>query len=320
MKRKILVTLIVAVLVLVGVFSFAGWRSARITKARHERMVAAERSAIWQDLKKSLARTIRRFPDDPGIVIIDLENNAALVHERNMMVPSASMVKVPIMAAVFRAAEEGKIRLNQTIVLRKGDKMGGSGILKRMPVGTTYTVMDLVRLMIAESDNTATNILTRLLGIDYLNSAFRSFGLKHTMLTRRVADYQARDKRSLENYTTASDMARLLREMYRGKLINPKVSAECIEIMKLSHSTDRIRRYLPGEAMVAHKTGLERTVCHDAGIVFTPHGDFLIVVLVRHDNRSASAAKAFIARVSSTAYDHLVRLWAIGGKGKEGGG
>lgn len=313
MRRRYIAISIAAVLVFIGGFFLVQWRQAHLARVRYERLMESARAAIRSQLKADLTGVIRHFPDKAGIVITDLERDWTLNHQKDMAVPAASMTKLPIMAAVFLAAEEGKIRLDEKVALRDRDKMSGSGILKTMPSGTEYTVEELMELMIGRSDNTATNILTGLLGMDYLNDAFRSFGLTRTLLTRRIADYKARS-RGFENYTTAADIASMLERIYRGELINRRVSERCIEILKLTRSRDRIPKYLPKGSVVAHKTGLERTVCHDAGIVFTPHGDFLICVLVEHDNPSASEAKAFIARVAESAHDHLVRSWTIHGE------
>jgi len=75
--------------------------------------------------------------------------------------------------------------------------------------------------------------------------------------------------------------------------------------MKLSRMNDRIPKYLPIEIAIAHKTGLERDVCHDAGIVFTSKGDFIIVVLTKHANSTGALSKEFIAKVSLYAYDYF---------------
>ena len=189
--------------------------------------------------------------------------------------------------------------------MKAGDKLTGSGVLKSMPAGTTISVARLIGLMIYESDNTATHILTNLLGRDFLNTSFKSFGLKKTELSRKVADYKSRDE-GIENYTSAEDMALLLDNMYRGTLGSRYVSDECITVLKLTRLNDRIPKYLPAELAIAHKTGLEKGVCHDVGILYTKKGDLVICVLTRHAESSSMAAKEFIARLARHAYHYLV--------------
>jgi len=161
--------------------------------------------------------------------------------------------------------------------------------------------------MIIASDNTAANILTNKLGIAYLNNYFISLGLANTNLSRKIADFGTRD-RGIENYTTAEDMAYILERVYNRSLLNKDISEKCLKLLKLQRMNDRIPKYLPAEITVAHKTGLERSVCHDAGIIFTCKGNFLIVVLTRHANSNSVPSKEFIAKVASYTYNYFERL------------
>lgn len=264
-------------------------------------LVFNQRKAAWMALRQELSRQIRGFNGEAGVVIKDLRFDWELAYQKNKLFPSASLAKVPIMCACFLAAEEGLLRLDRQVTLKTSDKLAGSGILKDVRPGTVFTVEELIGLMIYDSDNTATNILTNLVGIDYLNRAFNRLGLEHTDLSRRVADYRLRD-RGIENYTTAGDIALLLERIYRRQLLNKKLSEQCLKVLKLQRVNDRIPRNLPVEVAVAHKTGLERNVCHDAGIVFGANGDLLICILTKHNNPNALFAKDFIAQLAQEAY------------------
>ena len=103
-------------------------------------------------------------------------------------------------------------------------------------------------------------------------------------------------------------MALLLEKIYRGALGNKYVSDQCISMLKLTRMNDRIPKYLPVEITVAHKTGLENGVCHDAGIVFTRKGNFLICVLTKHVNSNSILSKEFIAKVALYAYKYFEGL------------
>ena len=89
--------------------------------------------------------------------------------------------------------------------------------------------------------------------------------------------------------------------MYNRTFVNAQVSGQCLALLKLQKVKDRIPRRLPENVVVAHKTGLERLVCHDAGIVFTPNGDFLICVLTK-SKASYKSSKEFIARIAAYTY------------------
>ena len=262
-----------------------------------------DKTPQWDLLQQSLSRETRRFKGQAGILVQDLQTGWTWEHQTGKSFPAASLIKLPIMAACFQAAQEGKIRLTQQVVLRSKDKVSGSGKLKELPPGSSFTVDQLMEEMITQSDNTATNLLIDLLGIDELNGYFKRQGLTGTTLSRKMMDFSQR-RQGVENYTTVSDVALLLREIHEQRLINPKVSARCLDFLKRQHLHDRIPARLPKGIVVAHKTGLERGVCHDAGIVFTGKGNYLICVLTRN-GKMASPAKKFIARLSRLTYQYM---------------
>jgi beta-lactamase class A len=205
------------------------------------------------------------------------------------------------MAACFLAADEGKVKLEEILVLRAQDRCGGSGKLKDSPVGTRLSIAELINLMIAESDNTAANMLIDRMGMGYLNDSFQRLGLKDTNICRKMMDFVSR-RLGKENFTTASDISLLLERIYQGRLINKGYSGMCLAYLKKQKIRDRIPRELPAETEIAHKTGLERGICHDAGIVFTPAGNFLICVLTKHRQKTARTAKDFIAQLALKTY------------------
>ena len=297
--------LFITLIFLIGAGGYFGQQYyATFQKAKQERFLYEARKAAWQELQQHIKAEISQFKGEAGIVIKDLETGWEFSHEKVKLFPSASLAKIPVMAACFLAADQGRIKLDRNIALKSSDKLTGSGVLKDMPAGTTFSVERLIGLMIYDSDNTATNIVTNLVGIDYLNNTFKSFGLKNTDLSRKIADYHSRDK-GIENYTTAEDMALLLDKIYRRSLGNKNVSDQCISMLKLTRMNDRIPKYLPVDITIAHKTGLENGVCHDAGIVFTNKGDIIIVVLTKHANSNSAPSKGFIAKVSLHAYRYF---------------
>ena len=261
---------------------------------------AAPDPAKWAQLEKDILRMLRDFQGELGFVIKDLRSGHSIVHGPDKRFPSASMVKVPIMAACYKAAAEGRISLTDVVILKRTDQVRGSGTLRTTPPGTSVTVEKLIELMITDSDNTAANMLIDLLGFDYIGVAFKGFGLDQTNLSRKMMDFRSR-ARGIENYTTPREMAVILEKMYRGTCVSPEASERCLACLKAQKVNDRIPRYLPRTVPVAHKTGLENKVCHDAGIVFTDKGDVLICILTDGDT-GATIAKRMIARISALVY------------------
>jgi beta-lactamase class A len=251
-------------------------------------------------LEVAVHKKVKAFRGEIGLVIRDLDSGWALEVNPERLFPAASMVKVPIMAACLKAAEEGRFSLQDDLKLKRSDKARGSGILQRRAIGSTYSIEELVELMVTRSDNTATNMLIDLLGFNYLNQTFKQIGLQQTVLSRKMMDFRSREK-GIENFTSAREMADILELIYRKGCVCSSVSEKSLEVLKSQKINDRIPRLLPRNTVVAHKTGLERQVCHDAGIVFTENGNFLISIFTKTTS-SPITAKRLISNVSSLAY------------------
>ncbi|MCX7927401.1 MAG: class A beta-lactamase-related serine hydrolase [Candidatus Omnitrophica bacterium] len=301
MQRKTRFILIVSVCILlvIGIYwgycYFIDYQST----SKHQKFYS-ERLSAWKNLKKILEDKIAEFDGDSAVLVKDLTMGWKYSYNKEKVFPAASLVKIPIMASCFLAEKEGKLSLKETITLKQKDKTGGSGILKSVKSGTYFTIEELIKIMIAHSDNTASNMLISRLGLEYINNACRQMGLRHTHLERKMMDFVAR-RQGKENYTSVEDIAYLLEKFYRGNFINARVSRKCMEFLKEQKIRDRIPKKLPPEVLIAHKTGLERRVCHDVGIVFTEKGDFLICVLT-HSPQKASTVKDFIADLAWETY------------------
>lgn len=256
----------------------------------------------WQLLAQEIKNKLYNFPGNVGLVIKDLRNNKTILYNQDRLFPSASLVKIAIMVACFQAELEGKISFNDYFRLKSKYKARGSGILRYFPSGKKVSIRELVELMITKSDNTATNILTEILGFDYLNNYFRQIGLKNTNFSRNVMDIKGYYQ-GIENYTTASDIAQILEKIYRHQLVSPEASEKMLILLKKQEIRDRLPRYLPSQVEIAHKTGLFDNVCHDAGIVFHPQGDFLISALVS-DHREHRLAKELIGQIAKIVFEY----------------
>jgi len=275
------------------------------TDAEGAPVIDPEMQVNYHELMLELEKKAAHFPGEAGILIKDLRTQQTVTINASRLFPSASLVKVPIMASLFQAQEEGKLKLTDKLVLKRQHKVNSNSRLYFARRGRKFPIDELIERMITESDNTATNMLVDALGFGYLNQKFVEFGLKNTDLRRGVMDLKWR-KAGIENYTTAEDMAYLLEKIYQGKLVNARASVQMLEVMKRQKVNDRIPRGLPANLVIAHKTGLLRDTVSDVGIVFSPEGDFIICVLTA-DIRSFRSAKRFIGRVAACAYDKCYR-------------
>ena len=125
----------------------------------------------WADLDNFLSGVRGRFRGVISYYIEDLQTGRTITWNENQPLPAASVIKLPIAVSVFEQELAGKIQLDAEVELKPTDKASGSGVLKRARSGTKLTVGNLVELMLQRSDNTATNMLTDLLGLEEINDA-----------------------------------------------------------------------------------------------------------------------------------------------------
>jgi beta-lactamase class A len=294
--------LMMAVLsLLIALVAVEASASLKVLTPEERLSLNGHRQRRWEANSADILKRISNLRGEAGIVVEDLETGWTFIHNEDQPYPAASLVKIPIMVACFKAAQEGQLDLSEKHVLRREDRVGGSGILRRMRNGRSFTYSQLIDYMVTESDNIACNIMIDRLGFDYINQVFEELGLEKTRLNRKMIDFAARDQ-GIENYTTAAEMTGLLDRIYHHRCFNAEISERCLAVLKRQKINDRLPRYLPKEVTVAHKTGLEKEVCHDAGIVFTPSGDYIITVLV-HTWGGPGSAKIFIGRLSSYFYE-----------------
>jgi beta-lactamase class A len=260
------------------------------------------RDAEWLAMVGGLEKLSRSYSGRVGIYVKDLETGKTWDYNSGRQFPSASLIKVPIMAAVFEKIKAGELSLDTQIRLTRPARVGGSGSLKWVREGTSLSVMEIIYKMITESDNTATKMLTDAVGMDYLSSAFRGLGLEQTNITPEGMSLSSRAVRR-ENYTTPREMGSLLERIYAGELVSREASEFMLDVLKHTKSRSRLRKGLPLGWEIGHKTGLLRRNCHDVGIVFSPRGDFVIAVLTS-EAPNYTVAKNFIAKVAKLTYQY----------------
>lgn len=258
------------------------------------------REEEWGPMTEGLRDLARAYPGRVGIYLKDLETGREWEFNADRRFPSASLVKVPVMAAVFARIHEGKLSLDTQIRLHRRSRVGGSGSLKWVREGTSLSVMELVYKMITESDNTAAKMLIDEVGMDYLFEAFPALGLEQTNITPEGMSLSSLPVKR-ENYTTPREMGFLLERIYGGELVSRQASDFMLDVLKHTKSRTRLRKGLPLGWEIGHKTGLLRRNCHDVGIIFSPRGDFVLAVLTS-ESANYTMAKNFIAKVAKLTY------------------
>lgn len=258
--------------------------------------------AKWDEMVKSFEKTVRDYQGSVGVYFKDINSGNVWEYKADKLFPSASLIKLPMMAAIFEKIKKGDISFDTQIRLTGRERRGGSGTLKWARDGTKLSVMELLYKMITESDNTAANMLSDYVGMNYLQREFSRMGLVYTKIYPEGFSLTS-GRVTRENYTTAREMADLIERIYNKELVNEQSSELMMEFLKNSKSRTRLRGGLPIGWELAHKTGLLRRSCHDVGIVFSPQGDYIIAVLTGNVP-NYSSAKKFIAKIAKHTVDY----------------
>ena len=202
-----------------------------------------------------------------GFYYKNLVSGEVFAYQAEERFEAASVIKIPIMVEVFRQVEEGILDFNQMITVHKEDKMPSCGALTYMHDGLRVTLKDLTTLMIILSDNTATNLLINLLGMEQINRTLLNLSITKTTINRLLFD-AIKAERGIQNYITPKEITYLLELMYEGKLISQTASDEMLRILSNQRLNGKIPFYITDGTKVAHKTGEDSGISHDVGIVY----------------------------------------------------
>lgn len=256
----------------------------------------------WEWLEKELSGQ----PGHVSCLYKNLKTGEQYLFGEKTVHPSASVIKIYLMAYVFQLVKDGKLSLNDQVALQKDNVSSSSGVLHYLRDVESMSVRDLVELMIIVSDNTATNLLVELVGMDHLqNYIAKDLGLSDTKFQRKMMDFAA-IRAGRQNYTTAADAAFLLEQIYRGELVSKEASAQMLEILKDQQFQDLIPAYLEDfipERSIAHKTGGLERVVHDAAIV--DYGKAPFILCFFGSDVTVSEYSIFIGKMALRIYEQV---------------
>lgn len=267
-----------------------------------------------QSLVSRLQPLITAHEGEVAIAVKHLKTGETFNHRADEPMPTASLIKLPIMVEAYRQAAEGKLNLSDQVTLRDEDKAPGSGILStHFSGGATFTIRDAVRLMIAYSDNTATNLVLAKIGLPATSETMEKLGLPNTKVHAFVfrPNSSIAPERSREfglGSTTAIEMIRLVEMLHDKKMITPEACDTMLDHLRQCQDK-RLSRLLPAGVKVAHKTGSVAAVRTDAGLIEAKGGPIAICVLTRNnkDQRwtEENAAEILTSKIARAVYDHF---------------
>jgi beta-lactamase class A len=288
---------------------------------------AKPRSGGSSTLESRLMPIIEAHKGKVAVAVKHLGSGESFRYRADQVMPTASLIKFPVMIEAYRQAADKQVDLDSVITLRKKDMVPGSGVLtSHFSDGCTIRLRDAVRLMIAFSDNTATNLVLDAIGIGATAATMEKMGYPNTKIHSKVfrRDTSVFPERSRQfglGSTTPDEMIRLCEAVHRKEILSPSICDEMLEHLRACDDRDKFPRLLPPETKVAFKTGSLSDTRTAAGIIECPGGPVAVCVM-SYDNEDKrwvpdNAGNRLCAEVARAVHDHFDRAPARDAKSKK---
>ena len=268
---------------------------------------AAHRAILRGKLERDLRRIADGYNGVVGIEVVDLSDPAGSVGVNDTLVfPQGSAIKIPILVELFRQNEQKSGLLRERHDITAAARTGGSGSLANFTDGgSALSNEDLSILMVTLSDNTATNMLIDVVGMDAVNRMLDGAGFKKTRLQRKMIRPDA-SLRGEENVSTPAEAAGVMRKLARCELpLNATSCARVRQILELDKS-EPVREAIPSNIRVASKPGDIEGVSTSWALVDLPDRPFVLTVMTNYGD--SDAGRALIREVAKTTFDYFSRL------------
>jgi beta-lactamase class A len=271
-----------------------------------------KQQALWKKLQDRITEIDEHLDGVMGVAIRDLSNGETFLLHGDDIFPQASSIKITVLVELYaqeqrgRRGEQGAARLGDLYTVRSEDLVPDSFIMLGLTPGVTrVTNRDLATMMVAVSDNAATNVLIDHVGMANIEHMLASLGLRNTHLQRKMMDIEAA-RQGRENISTPREMMTLLEAIYRDKLFDQELTADFFKVLSTPKDSS-IPKLLPPEAKIANKPGELEAVRNDSGIIFVPNRPFVICVMTTylHEERDGQQA---ISEIALAAYQYFDRL------------
>lgn len=261
------------------------------------------------DTKQKLYNLFKSYPRlEPSVFVWEYSTGSGFEINADKLYPSASIIKIPIVYELMRKIDFSS-KTNNPITLQdkrqytEEFKTLGSGNLQYTKTDVFYSLDYLANITIANSDNSATNMLLyEIGGIDGFNRAMRSLGLKTISMGQWLPDLEG------ENKITAREISEVLYNLDNPNYINPKYKTTIKEYLGNTRNIHLLKEKLPQSAMVLHKTGNIGNMIGDSGVIYTDNGKKYIVTILVKRPKNDFSAKVLIQDASKLIYDDIKAL------------
>ena len=252
-------------------------------------------------LKNSLISLIKANPNlDASIFVWDTSNGNYVDIKGETPYPAASIIKIPVLISMFKAIENGKFKKTDTIPLEEYYRSEGSGDLQYQVQGLTLSIDNLARIMITDSDNSATNMIISAIGsMTAVNDDIKSWGLNNTHINTWLPDLGG------TNYTTTKDLTVMLHNLDNESFLSLESRADIFDYMGHVKNNRLLAAGIPENASIAHKTGDIGTMLGDSGIIYSPNDKKYIVSILVKRPHNDYRGKEFIVNASKIIYNYM---------------
>lgn len=251
-----------------------------------------------------------------AVAFHDYETSVHFSYHGDRSFHAASTIKVAFLLAIFRAADQGRLKLESRLHVRNRFRSVVDGAVFRLDrerdadasiykrIGQAVPISDLARAMIVRSSNLATNLLFDFLGLDAIRAVLSEAGISGVKVERGVED-EAAFAQGRNNEVTADGLLGMFRLLCEKRFLTEKSCEQITEILLAQEFNRMIPARLPQAARVAHKTGEISTVCHDGGLVFLPNRQpYALVILTENEPGREQRQKA-VAAISGAVFHYL---------------
>jgi beta-lactamase class A len=240
-----------------------------------------------------------------GVYVRDPATGATVELRPDEAFPTASSIKLAVLYELYRQADEGRVDLGE-VTRPPCPRVGGGGVLQELGGHVSLTWRDLAVLMVGWSDNEATNVLVRRVGLDAVNRRLDAAGLPRTRLRRPMMDLEAA-RRGDENVSTPRELARLAEIVAKGEALAPGRARDLLAVAAVPDEGSAFRRGLPAAVRAVTKPGdLEGVKC-EAAWVDVPGRPYSAAIMTAYLRRQADG-EATIADLSAAIYETFDRL------------
>jgi beta-lactamase class A len=255
-------------------------------------------SSNYLDLRESIIKVLMNSSNKGhyGVYFEDLNSGAGCgVNEEEGFLP-ASLLKLPIMVAVLKKVEEGKLSLDKKVTLAPEDIDFRSGSLGRKGAGYQITIKEMLVYLIKESDNTAATTLLRFITPQECARVVITIGISPKLY------------RGNQIVVSPKQYSNILRSIYHAEYLNRIFSELSLSIMSETDYNKQLPAGVPSNINISHKYGEyhlpgERHGFNDCGIVFHPEKPYLLCVMSR--NNAKDEAEKTISAISKVVYEYV---------------